>query len=303
MLRDIFGLWRCLIFQSTLSGPNQLGLWLLIPFSICLVRVFAYRKAGVATSYMLSLIVFFLAIALTFSRSAWIATGVLILVYLYHRLHRSVFLRMSAAFGILLLLVGVAVASLAPGVVLRMASSKGHIEKPAQAIQTMIQHPLGLGLGSAGPASNRTSDTCVMLESGADASWAQAHPNLCVFIAETQVQPMGKVCNCPFLTENWYLQIGVELGWLGMGLFIGLVVIIMRTLRGELRSMNYELRDDRFLMHVTLLVFLGIGIASLFLHAWEDAAVAYTLWMLIGVAIPVSMLEKKSNRPETIAQG
>jgi uncharacterized protein (DUF983 family) len=67
--------------------------------------------------------------------------------------------------------------------------------------------------------------------------------------------------------------------------------------------MNYELRDDRFLMHVTLLVFLGIGIASLFLHAWEDAAVAYTLWMLIGVAIPVSMLEKKSNRPETIAQG
>jgi hypothetical protein len=30
---------------------------------------------------------------------------------------------------------------------------------------------------------------------------------------------------------------------------------------------------------------LGISIAALFLHAWEDAGVAYTGWIVVAVAL------------------
>jgi hypothetical protein len=35
------------------------------------------------------------------------------------------------------------------------------------------------------------------------------------------------------------------------------------------------------------LMFLGVSIAALFLHAWEDSAVAYTVWVLCAAGLGV----------------
>jgi len=39
-------------------------------------------------------------------------------------------------------------------------------------------------------------------------------------------------------------------------------------------------------VHFAVLAFLGVGIGALFLHAWEDAAVAYTIWILLASTLP-----------------
>ncbi|MBM3227548.1 hypothetical protein FJZ27_01640 [Candidatus Peribacteria bacterium] len=251
--------------QSTFSGPNQMGLWMLIPWSLALTMAFR----GKAFSFQLSAFSFLIAIVFSFSRSAWIAAAVVSAIIAWKHLPRK---HVLLATCFLLLLATIAVVAF-PHVILRATSSAGHIERPLQALMTMKEHPWGLGLGTAGPASNRFSDTCVELPSGSDASWASAHPDLCVFVGGVQVQPAGQSCQCPLLPENWYLQMGVELGWIGFVLYLGFVVLILK----KLAAVSCQL--SAFLM------FLGISIAALFLHAWEDSAVAYTVWILLAVVL------------------
>jgi hypothetical protein len=130
----------------------------------------------------------------------------------------------------------------------------------------MMEHPFGTGLGSAGPASNAVTDTCVMLDAGADTSWAKDRTDLCVFVGGQQVQPMNDVCSCPVLTENWYLQWGVEMGFLGLVLSLLLFLFVFfKNVRSP-----------------AALAFLGISVAGVFLHSFEDAAVAYSIWLLVA---------------------
>lgn len=190
------------------------------------------------------------------------------------------FRRLLLGGGALVVVAGIAAATLFPSVFFRLSSSRGHLVRPMEAAVKMFRNPFGLGLGAAGPASNRVSEPCVFLRPQDDPAWAKSQPTLCVFLGSTQVQPLDHVCACPFLPENWYLQVGVELGVLGCVLFIALVVLILRRLGME----NGKWKMDNF-QFVAFLSFLGISIAALFLHAWEDAAVAYTGWILVAVAL------------------
>ncbi len=247
--------------QSTMSGPNQLGLWLLIPLSIAV-----FKKRWALSTILMA------AIAFTFSRTAWIASAVLITMSLWTQFPAQRKMMMSWGTAIVAAVI-LWIALAAPEAIIRQASSSDHIRKPLQALGIMFQEPLGRGLGTAGPASNRTSDACVFLPEGSDATWAQAHPNLCVFVADHQVQPSDRACTCPLVTENWYLQIGVELGWLGMLLWMLLTAFALSRISNSEYS---NTRDSVFGL------FAALAVAALFLHAWEDAAIAYTVWMLLA---------------------
>ena len=269
--------------QSTFSGPNQMGLWLLIPLSLSIVELL--RKKSPVRLLLCSL--FVAGILLSFSRSAWIAAAVIVVIVAWKHMSRKQVLFVASS----LLVLGVIAILAFPQIILRATSSAGHIERPLQALKIMREHPLGLGLGSAGPASNRFSDACVELPAGADASWAQPHPELCVFVAGAQVQPTDRVCACPLLPENWYLQIGVELGWIGFVLYVALVIMILLHVV-QLRMKNEELKILFLIPHSSFFIFLGISIAALFLHAWEDSAVAYTVWILLA-----AVLTPRQSRP------
>lgn len=250
--------------QSTMSGPNQLGLWLLLPWTLALIQlVSAPRKI----SNWLLFLLFDVSIFLTFSRSAWMAASVLFIIILFQSFSRKLFTKIIGVAAVLLLVTGLLTAWLAPHIILRAESTKDHFERPLMAIHTMFENPFGLGLGTAGPASNHFSDTCMYFPEGADTTWAEDRPDLCIFAGGGQVQPM-EPCNCPVVPENWYLQIGVEMGILGFVLFIFFIVSILR--KGSFQN-------------PIILFFLGISIACLFLHAWEDAAVAYTAWVLLSI--------------------
>ena len=281
--------------QSTMSGPNQFGLWLLIPVSILLAMIATRLKIQdvrykedqrikiknllsfklLPSLYLVSFILVLAALLLSFSRSAWVAAAVISAVAFLPHLSVKKIQGLAVALCALVLVAAVAF----PSLFLRFASSKGHIDRPLEAIQTMVAHPFGLGLGTAGPASNRTSDSCVMLQPQDDPSWAIPHQQLCVFLGDKQVQPLDRVCNCPILTENWYLQIGVELGWIGMGLWILLTIVLLRSLYGRYKT------EDGSLYLTSFILFLGLSIAALFLHSWEDSAVAWTIWILVATTL------------------
>jgi len=255
--------------QSTMSGPNQLGIWLLLPLSVASLAAYRKRSAMNIAFFVLILA----ALVLTFSRAAWIGAFVILATLAYLGQSRLVRRKMFVWGAPVVLVALVIVASVFPSVILRSASTRGHLDKPLAGIRAMVDDPLGRGLGSAGPATNRTSDACVELEKGSDATWAQAHPDLCVFVGGEQVQPVGRTCNCPFVTENWYLQIGVELGVIGFVLFVAFVVLLLRALRRNQESL------------APFLAFLGVCVCALFLHAFEDSAVAYTAFILAAVSL------------------
>lgn len=245
--------------QGPFSGPNQFGIWLAALLPIIAALRTKWRR-------LLAALVL-LAIVLTFSRAAWIAAAVIVVIVHWPQLKKL------SVTSITILCVGILTiaASLLwffPSVIVRIESSVDHIENPMTAAWVMATAPFGWGLGSAGPANNRVADACVLLEEGSDVSWASVHPDLCVFVAGRQVQP-NESCTCPFLTENWYLQIGVEGGWVAMIAFVALVVLVIRRLWPTPPAQ----------------ALLAVAIAGLFLHAWEDAAVAYTTWILCAITL------------------
>lgn len=266
--------------QSTMSGPNQFGLWLLLPLGVLLatlrdrVGCFGCRRSVVS---WLLLAFFAAALFFTFSRAAWI--GALVMVgFVVSRTFSKRHMAMLVLSTLAMAIIG---ATLWPGIVIRSVSSAGHWQRPLQALQILRDHPFGLGLGSAGPASNRTSDTCVELPAGSDASWAADRPALCVFVGGMQVQPLDRECSCPLLTENWYLQWAVEMGWPGLLLSLLLPALILSRAWRQRRWNGAHL------------AYLGLSTAGLFLHSFEESAVAYTVWVML--ASVVSSIQKTSS--------
>lgn len=269
--------------QSFMSGPNQFGLWLLIALAAniqLLSKALRERRTMDVALYLTSAILVLGALYFTYSRSSWIGALVMVAVAsiaLFRHTTLTVLQRRFALTSLCVLagLFVIASFSLSPQVLQRTQSLKGHIEKPLAAIQMIRTHPFGLGLGSAGPASNRTSDTCAFFGPGADVSWAKSRTDICVYVDGVQKLPVDKSCQCPLLTENWYLQWGVEMGWLGLVLSVMLVVFVLR---------KWSVQSPELLpaTQYPLLAFVGISIAALFLHAWEDAAVTYTVWLLLS---------------------
>ncbi len=287
--------------QSTMSGPNQLGLWLLLPWCLVLVRLLKERKAWL----LLPLGLIGLALLMSFSRSAFlggfVATLVALRIGLSPRIAKKVFLGFLGG----CLALGIILVFLFPQIFWRLGSTRGHLTRPILAMQEVLRNPLGKGLGMAGPASTHLTDTCVFLRAQDDPKWAEKIPQLCVFVGGVKVQPMDRECSCPVLPENWYIQIGSELGILGFILFLSLIVMILYRLKvespstplgtggkwkvsmyhdtshnGSLTTYHLPLRSSVFLS------FLAIAVAALFLHAWEDSAVAYTLWMISACVLP-----------------
>lgn len=246
--------------QGAMSGPNQLGIWLAALLPVVLALGGRWRRSVAPLAL--------LGIVLTFSRAAWIAAAVVLLASFWPQLRKlSVMAVTILCVGVLAL--SVAVLAFFPSVILRIESSADHLRNPVEALGIMVREPFGRGLGSAGPAHNRVSDACVFLEEGSDASWAAPHADLCVFVGDAQVQPVGKECSCPLLPENWYLQLGVEGGWIAMFAFMALVVLLIRRLWPTPPALGL----------------MAVAIAGLFLHAWEDAAVAYAVWILCAITL------------------
>jgi len=79
-----------------------------------------------------------------------------------------------------------------------------------------------------------------------------------------------------FLTENYYIQLGYEVGVLGLAVFIAVNVFLYRKLL---------LLKDRLLMVVLLCSFWAYVATNMLFHMWSNEAVAAQWWLLAGLAL------------------
>lgn len=89
------------------------------------------------------------------------------------------------------------------------------------------------------------------------------------------------------LTENYYLQIGYELGIAGLALFLSICALVGYSL--------YQLRGNK-IARALLASFMGLAITNFLVHIWANEAVAFTWWGLAGVLIAIRLLPQPNNK-------
>lgn len=226
--------------QSTFAGPNQLGAYLLIILPLAFM---AFRKEKRFLKYFaaFAFIGGAIALALTFSRSAWIGAFVILLALAIVSWRKNLSGKIKKRLlvgGIIGVIALGTIAVFQPGfqeVFLRQASSSEHLTRSVEAAKIVLATPLGLGLGQSAGVSQR-------------------------------FDPEAGIGITP---ENTYLGVALELGWLGGMLLLALILVLLRELAATKNPLFYSL--------------LGIAVVAFFLHPFEDAPTALTLFLLVGM--------------------
>jgi O-antigen ligase len=236
---------------STLRGANPLGAYLIIPITI--LTVLLIRKGRNWLQAVLlgaSLIVLFFS----FSRSAWIGATLSILVVIFLS-HLSSKTQRIALIGTAALVIVAGIIAIAfrhdmkyqnfvfhtqKNSAVASTSDQGHLQALRAGLKDIRYHPLGYGPGTAGPASYYNT----------------GHPVR--------------------ISENYFVQVGQETGWLGLILFLLINVGVALLL--------YNRRKDPLALSLFASL-IGLTLINLFSHAWADDTLAYVWWGLAGVAL------------------
>jgi len=191
--------------MSTLRGANPLGAYLVVAISLLAAL---WHKQKRSWRYGLLMLASLLVLFLTFSRSAWIgcATSIALIIWASLKTSRARNWVLAGAAGILLILLGLGL-SLRHNMAVQdavfhtnshskiaVSSNQGHASALRSGLKDMIHEPLGLGPGTAGPASVYNTQ----------------HPTR--------------------IAENYYIQIAQETGWLGVALFVAINIVVARAL-------------------------------------------------------------------------
>ena len=243
--------------SSTLRGPNPLGAFAVIIFSLLFAKLLSSKIRWRSVSKQQALI--FVGIAATlvplwfsYSRSALIAFFVSLAIFAGVWLTNRASLRTVVLLFVVMLTAGVGTIWLAQdtsfvqNVVLHSnpdggsdhKSDDGHSESLTEGIEAVSTQPFGAGIGGTGSASLLTDQ--------------------------------------PKIIENQYLYFAHESGWIGLILQLGLYVfVLMRlwTLRNRSLSMGLFVSG------------VGVAVIGLVLPVWADDTVALVWWGLAGLAL------------------
>lgn len=247
----IEGIYR---IQSFLPGALQFSSYLLLLIALILgFFLFSKKNRGLFGLYM-----FFSLIALvfTFTRSAWIGFLVALIVVLFVLIKKKRYLFLS-----FLSLGGLGYvffknfsdnlkfqAIFLHGMIRDnklFGSTLDHLEAMKDGLFLILSQSLGWGLGVSGPAS--------------------------------------KFSDKIFIPENWYLQVGTELGILGVLLFMMILFIL-----GWHFLNIYKQSKDVFYKYISLgllACLVALSVSSLFLHTFSDTATVYPFWIFTGLLL------------------
>lgn len=237
--------------QSFLRGANPLGAYLAALLPLVAASLVLTRRQW--SKWLLAMGAA-LALGATFSRSGWIGATIGLVAVLFWRAEsRLQRLRIGIGLGAILLALLAGLVTLHSNVAVQDAvfhvssestalvtSNEGHVASLTESTQTILANPLGFGPGAAGQAS-----------------WYNAgHP----------------IRN----TESYYLQLGEEVGVVGLLLFMVLLVAV-----------GYELwcRRSDWLALGLLAGLLGLAVVAQIAYAWTDDTLAYVWWGLAGIAL------------------
>jgi len=252
--------------QSFLRGANPLGAYLIfITILLVVLLISDKRRRSWWGTFLAASVVLMVG---TYSRSAQLGLllSLLSLALIYkHRFVRH-HLIIAAVIASAVLAVGVAAVAknnyLAENFIFHSSdSSRSALSSNSERLAAitrgagdLIDDPLGTGVGSAGPASARND------------------------IGEVRI------------AENYFIQIGQEVGIIGMLLFIAINIMV-----------GFELWKQRNhqLAKVLLASLVGLTFVNLLSHAWTDDTMAYIWWTLAGFALaPTIALSRQRRAPD-----
>jgi O-antigen ligase len=250
---------------STLRGANPLGAYLIVPLTLATVLLMRGKDVWHKAVFIaLGLVV----LIFSFSRSAWIGFVVagFSAVYLSVKslaLKRNLLL---VVLGIAIVIAGILISdpnnSKIQNIVFhyqnksssQQSSDQAHSSALKNSFKQFIKEPLGKGPGTSGPASVYNT----------------------------------RNSNIP---EDYYLQIGLETGYLGLALFLAINILVVMSL--------WKRRYDPLSLAL-LASFIGLIVCNLLLEAWTDDTLAYLWWGLAGVVFATQpKIPKVSKRKTT----
>ncbi|MBA2283578.1 MAG: O-antigen ligase family protein [Actinomycetota bacterium] len=239
-------------------GSVLLQYWALAFYSVIAAAVFAGRIArGVAERWeYLGLALAGGIVLLTETRSAVFGLGVVLVVTLLRRSDRSARAR-GARVRFSLVVAGIAVVAvplaIGIGLVSRFSgeddysSNDSHRNSFENSVDIIVEQPFGRGLATAAGAGQRSSVEGVNV------------------------------------TESQYLQIGTQLGVLGLGLWIGAVAAGVVVMGAAVRRAPPG--TDTALVTAMRTALIGLAAGGLFLQVFIDFSLSWAVWGLGGAAL------------------
>ncbi|MDD3774236.1 MAG: O-antigen ligase family protein, partial [Patescibacteria group bacterium] len=211
--------------HSFFSGPNQLAAYSLVIIFLALAKVLG-KKRDILAYFVATLGI--ITLILTFSRSAILGfiIGILILSFINIR-RRPIFggIVLGSILAILLL-GGLLFREQLYEIVVRPSSSGWHLAYFQDGYKLFLENPFGIGLSKVGPASQWTNQAMV--------------------------------------SESFYLQIALEVGFFGLIIFLSFMILLIWELA----------RHKTQIAYTTICTIIAILIASLFLHTLADGILA-----------------------------
>ncbi len=237
--------------RSTLRGANLLGGYLLLVGSVVAQRLLVARRQW---QWLLTAAVLLVVLFASGSRGAWLGAVAALAVLAMLQLQTQRARRLAVVTGLVLVLL------LSGGLILlrdndfvqntffhtdehsrsSVSSNDAHLEATLSAATQVIHEPLGRGPGTAGPAA-------VYNPGYADR-----------------------------LAENYFVQIGQEVGWLGLALFVAMYGMVAASLWR---------RRQTVIAQVSLASLAGLTVMALLMHIWTDDTIVYVWGSLAGIAL------------------
>lgn len=278
-------------FAAGLSGPNQLGFFLIFTLPLLIKQNIFIKK------YILP--VFLIALFFTFSRTAWISLIIINIIwnkdfFIHHWKKISITSIISLSLLILMF----------PAFILRPDSSLPRIEKAKSSLQYIIQKPLGYGLGTFGPAAVRDEKLFYVWTQKTDITSLKGIPKITKnhiwFESEKEIlrfKPMNifELKDIPSLqklpiktqtaiihlykrdsidriSENWHLQMLLEFGIIGGVIYLAILYTIYISF--------YQKKT--WLHQALFLSFIGFICAGNFLHVFEDSSTSLLFFFFLS---------------------
>ena len=238
---------------SMLLDPLQTGSYLLVPFALCIERLTRRRATSrwyLATAFTGT------ALMLTYVRSAVLGGIIIVLIAFSSRAGQPSGQRTRLALIVLAGLLLLAPVAATSGFATRTAkgfgtggqssdeterSNSDHIKGFQRGIAAISDHPMGADLGSAPGIGDRFNTVRIV-------------------------------------TENAYLQVGVEAGVIALAMFVAIVIGLLRALRRAGRA-------PPALARACYAAGVALAVGALFLHVWNGFATSLTFWALAGIAL------------------
>lgn len=243
--------------QSTLRGANPLGAYLILIATLLSARLMKGRNwRNLLLAVGTTTVLFF-----TYSRSAWLGL-IISLLCLLLLMRPQAWRWVAVGSAALLVVTSTSIYLLrdnnwVQNVVFhsdetsQSATSSNEVRTTALTsnLDDVWSEPLGAGVGSAGPASTRND------------------------------KPAR-------IAENYFIQIGQEVGIVGLLLYLGLTIGV---------AWGLWLRRQNFLAAVLLASLAGISAVNMISHAWADDTLSLLWWGLAGIAMATPVILKDKH--------